>query len=271
MTLETSRPDPVITQLTGPDGPFEIVVEDVARASRPRCTGSGCGRCGELRRAERRRAPTSPGSCRATGGSPSPSTTALVRGAARVRSRRSASSAATGSRSCSANCPEWVIMFWACALHRRDRGAAQRVVEDRGARVRALRFGRAGARRRHEALRARARPCSASLPALEHVFVIDGRRGRRRSARPFARAARRPGDPGMPDVAGRRGRHLRDPLHVGHDGPPEGRDDHAPPDPRQPAEHHRARRRAGDARHAAAGGRSRAAEPRRCSSCRCST
>ena len=85
------------------------------RASRRRSTSSACGRCASSWR-RTRRAPTSTGSCRAIGGSRSASTTA-------VRARARAQSLAElgverGDRVAlvSANVPEWVIMFWACAM-----------------------------------------------------------------------------------------------------------------------------------------------------------
>ena len=71
----------------------------------------------------------------------------------------------------------------------------------------------------------------------------------RRSTRPTAPRVRSPssiagaGRSGRCRRRRRRGRPPRDPLHVGHDRAAEGRDAHAPPGDREPAEHHRARRR----------------------------
>ena len=153
---------------------------------------------------------------------------------------------------------------------RRRVRAAQRVVEGRGARV-----------------RARATParkvlfCDPKRWAVVRDVVADARptsstSSSPTSTRPTARPARRPScstptDPGaLPDVAVARGRPARDPLHLGHDREAEGRDDHAPPGAREPAEPRvpRARSRPRRARRRPT---RRTSRPRTCSSCRCST
>ncbi|MDQ1467917.1 MAG: steroid-24-oyl-CoA synthetase, partial [Actinomycetota bacterium] len=108
-----AQPDPVIAQLTGPGGQFEIVVEDVlgkpTQVYRRRMRSLG-----ELVEQSASR----------------PDLTWLVQGDRRLTFaehdhavRQCAQSlqelgVARGDRVaiCSANCPEWVIMFWACAL-----------------------------------------------------------------------------------------------------------------------------------------------------------
>ena len=255
-------------ELTGPGGPFEIVTEDVLgvplQVYKPAAA---------LDARPRRRAPTpaatSTGSCRATAASPTASTTRSVRRAAAA------------------------LLDLGVEPRRPGRGPLgqhHRVGRDvlglRGASARrACRSTRGGRRRSWSSRCATPAPrcCSATRSAgrssatssadsttLEHVFVIGPRRARR------PRPARRwtllePADPGaLPDVAGRRGRPARDPLHVGHHREAEGRDDHPPPGARQPAEP-----RAASAAIAAAQGAAESAHRhpgrRTCSSCRCST
>ncbi len=153
----------------------------------------------------------------------------------------------------SANVPEWVITWWACAVL-----GATLVPLNAWWKAEELEFGLddSGAKvligdaRRIAAVRDRL----GALAALEHVFVIDGPGDE--VVRPFAELDRRPGRPGYAGIADRRGRRARDPLHVGHDGQAQGRDRLAPPGDRERAEHHRHGRRPGDAGHTAAGSRS---------------
>ena len=196
------------------------------------------------------------------------------RGRARCSRRRwpsSASSAATASRCCSANIPEWVITFWACAML-----GAVLVPLNAWWKAEELEFGLVDSEAK--VLIGDAKRCaidratgSPEIRELEHVFVIgadapDGAGAAVRGAR------RRRTTRAMPPRRRRRGRPARDPLHVGHDRAAEGRDAHAPPGDREPAEHHRA---AASRRRCAARRRPRpthgAADRRRCSSCRCST
>ena len=177
-----------LATLTGPGGPFEIVVEDVlgvplqvyTPAGSARCATSCCGadargdvdwvvqgdRRLTLRRAQRARPPR--------------------------RGRRcstSASSRATASRCCSANNVEWVVMFWACAVIGAACVPAQRVVEGRGARVRARRLRGEGAVLRPEALGGRPRRRRRRSPDARARLRHRSRRARRSGA-PGRRAAR---------------------------------------------------------------------------------
>ena len=165
-----SEPDPVVAQLTGPGGPFEIVVEDVlgtpTQVYRQRMRALG-----EVLEQSAARADV----------------TWLVQGDRRLtyaehdawvrqcaRSLR-ALGVSRGDRVSivSANCPEWVVMFWACALV-----GAIAVPLNAWWKTEELEFGftDSGAKmlvtdaKRLEMVR----PILGSLPALEHVFVIGG-------------------------------------------------------------------------------------------------
>jgi long-chain acyl-CoA synthetase len=163
------QPDPVISQLTGREGPFEIVIEDVlgkpTQVYRTRMRALG-----ELVAQSAAR----------------PDVTWLVQGDRRltfaehdlaVRQAAAGLEAlgvARGDRVaiCSANCPEWVIMFWACALV-----GAIAVPLNAWWKTEELEFGLSdsGARvlvadtKRLDLVR----PVLGALPALEHIFVID--------------------------------------------------------------------------------------------------
>src|SRR3954470_22860874 len=107
------EPDPVIAQLTGPEGPFEIVVEDVlgvpTQVYRQRMRALG-----ELVTQSAGRSDATwlvQGDRRLTFGEHD----ALVRQAARALRVYGVT---RGDRVAivSANCPEWSVMFWACGL-----------------------------------------------------------------------------------------------------------------------------------------------------------
>ena len=105
----------------------------------------------------------------------------------------------------------------------RDRGRPQRLVDDRGDRVRAARLGKPlpGGRRaplpaRGSAARPASPASSASSTSASHPPA---------GVAPIAEILRS-GDAG-PDRADRRGRSLRDPLHLGHHRPLEGLHHHA--------------------------------------------
>jgi long-chain acyl-CoA synthetase len=179
--VQLSEPDPVIAQLTGPDGPFEIVVEDVlgtpTQVYRQRMRALGQVLDQSAARAD---------------------LTWLVQGDRRLTFAEHDAAARQCARSLqalgiargdrvaivSANCPEWVVMFWACALI-----GAIAVPLNAWWKTEELEFGLtdSGARvlvtdaKRLELVR----PILGSLPALERVFVIgaDGDPG---NAEPFA-------------------------------------------------------------------------------------
>jgi long-chain acyl-CoA synthetase len=96
----------------------------------------------------------------------------------------------------SANVPEWVITWWACAIL-----GATLVPLNAWWKAEELEFGLSDSeskvliadQRRIDLVRDRL----ASLPALEHVFVIDGEPGG--DVRAFAELVGDPGDPGLPD------------------------------------------------------------------------
>lgn len=162
------QPDPVIAQLTGADGPFEIVVEDVlgkpTQVYRHRMHALG-----ELVAKSEERSDA----------------TWLVQGDRRLTfaehdlavrrcaSHLTALGIGRGDRVaiCSANCPEWVIVFWACALV-----GAIAVPLNAWWKTEELEFGLAdsGARvlvadeKRVELVR----PVLGALPAVEHIFAI---------------------------------------------------------------------------------------------------
>jgi long-chain acyl-CoA synthetase len=164
------QPDPVIAQLTGPDGPFEIVVEDVlgkptqVYRQRMRALGEVLEQSG-----------------------PRAELTWLVQGDRRLTYADHNAAARQCARSLqalgitrgdrvaivSANCPEWVVMFWACALV-----GAIAVPLNAWWKTDELEFGLtdSGARllvadaKRLELVR----PILGALPGLERVFVIGG-------------------------------------------------------------------------------------------------
>ena len=213
-----------LATLTGPGGPFEIVVEDVLgvplQVYRQRL-GSMRDLVAGRRRARRRRL--------GRAGRPA----AHLRRAQRARAPHAAAllelGVGPGDRVAvlSANNVEWVVMFWACAVI----GAAcvplnawwkaeelEFALADSGAKVLFCDPKRWAV----------VRDVVTTLEDLEHVFVtdLDAPDG---PARPGAELLA-PEDPGaLPDVDGPRGRPARDPLHLGHDRPAQGRDHHAPP------------------------------------------
>ena len=232
-----NEPDPVISQLTGPGGPFEIVVEDVL--GRPTQVYSRRMRAlGEVVAQSAARSDVTwlvQGDRRLTFGEHDDAVRRCARGLESL-------GVARGDRVaiCSANTPEWVIVFWACALL-----GAIAVPLNAWWKTEELEFGLADSasrvlvadKKRLELVR----PVLDALPELEHVFVMGDENDAQ--ATPFAKLLESDDRRGV--RGGRRRRHLRHPLHVGNDGAAEGRHDHAPADPRQPPEHHRARRRPG--------------------------
>src|SRR5204863_512474 len=85
---------------------------------------------------------------------------------------------------CSANCPEWVIVFWACALV-----GAIAVPLNAWWKTEELEFGLADSGARVLVADKKridlARPVLGSLPALEHVFMIGAHETGDPVARPF--------------------------------------------------------------------------------------
>jgi long-chain acyl-CoA synthetase len=163
------QPDPVLSQLTGPEGPFEIVVEDVLGIP-TQVYKTRMKALGELVAQSAGR----------------PDITWLVQGDRRltfaehdlaVRQAAAGLEAlgiARGDRVAivSANCPEWVIMFWACALV-----GAIAVPLNAWWKTEELEFGLSDSGARVLVADAKrldlVRPVLGALPALEHVFVID--------------------------------------------------------------------------------------------------
>ena len=96
----------------------------------------------------------------------------------------------------SANVPEWVVTWWACAIL-----GATLVPLNAWWKAEELEFGLSDSeskvliadQRRIDLLRDRL----AALPALEHVFVVDGEPAG--NVRAFAELVADPGDPGLPD------------------------------------------------------------------------
>ena len=267
-----TEPDPVLAQLTGPGGPFEIVREDVLGVE----TQVYAQRMRTLRELMAQSAARADLDFVVQGDDARRSPD--VRAARRAGARGCRGAGAPRRRR---GRPRRVVLGEQSRLGRdvlgvrgarRGRRAAERVVEGRGARVRPERLRGEGVDLRRAPAGGDRRPARRRSRRCEHVFVIgdaspDGvgaldrcavRRSRRRPRRSRRGAARRR-------------RPARDHLHVGHDGPAEGRDAHAPAGDREPVEHHRARCRGRDARHAAARSRRPACSRRRCSSCRCST
>ncbi len=254
-----------IAQLTGPGAPFEIVVDDVV-GHPMQVYKNRMQSLRELMAQNAARADVDwlvQGDRRLTYGEHDLLARRLARSlaAAGCRARRSRR-ARVGER---ARVGRHLVGVRHSRRHSR---AAERVVEGRGARVRSRRLGRQGADRRRPPARDRPRPARGAARArtrLRHrrpgrrdrAFVLRAGRGHRRSR--------------DPRLAHRRGRHPRDPLHVGDDRQAQGCDRVAPSGDRERAEHHRDGCRAGDARYAAAGSRSGAADgqsPRRAA---CST
>jgi long-chain acyl-CoA synthetase len=181
-----SESDPVIAQLTGPGAPFEIGVEEVlgtpTQVYRKRMRSIG-----ELVAQSAARSDLTwivQGDRRLTFGEHDAAVRRCAHGLGSIGVGR-------GDRVaiCSANSPEWVIMFWACALI-----GAIAVPLNAWWKSEELEFGLAdsGARvlvadkKRLEL----ARPVLDALPALEHVFVVGGHDqgdGKDQVAVPFAK------------------------------------------------------------------------------------
>ena len=239
----------VRAQLTGPGGMFEVGTEEVARPADGGLQGAACrrsaggrgrpdaGRRPDLHRLRRphlrlrhlrRRRPTAwPTPC-ATG---------------------SASRKGDRVAVLSQNNPEWCLTFWATSatapilVGLNGWWTTDEIVyglQDSGAKV------LVADRKRFERIAGAAR----RVPDLEHVFLIDCSPadvglGRRPAAAPLRRAHRPTHRHDFVDQDDRRGRRRGHLLHVGHDGPAEGRDLHPPEHDRQPPEHdvQRGRRR----------------------------
>ena len=177
--------DPVL-QLTGPGRP----VRD-RRRGHPRHPDAGLQAAHDVAaRAhgrERARAPTSNGSCKAneryTFGEHDRRARVLAAKLTELGVERGDRVALV-----SANLPEWVITWWACAIIGRRPRSAERVVEDRGARVRSRRLGRQGVDRGRQAVRDDPRAVAGDPRAAARV---RHRRRRTRRAGPSVRRAHR--------------------------------------------------------------------------------
>jgi len=182
-----------IAQLTGPSGPFEIVVEDVV--GHPMQVYKQ--RIGSLRDLMAQNGPRAgvdwlvQGDQRFTYGEHDRVARVLARSLAQLGVRRGDRVALV-----SANVPEWVVTWWACAVL-----GATLVPLNAWWKAEELEFGLGdseakvliGDARRVALVRDRL----ASLPALEHVFVIDGPGDG--TVRRFADLIDHPDDPGMPE------------------------------------------------------------------------
>ena len=134
-SLIVASTDPVLAQLTGPGGPFEIVVEDVlgipTQVYKQRMTSLR-----ELMDADATRAATSTGWCRATSSYTYGEHDRLARRARRRISPSSASSAAIASRCARRTCPS------GCSRGGRARSSARSSSRStRGGRAEELEFG----------------------------------------------------------------------------------------------------------------------------------
>lgn len=163
-----NEPDPVISQLTGPGGPFEIVIEDVL--GRPTQVYNRRMRAlGEVVAQSAARSDVTwivQGDRRLTFGEHDDAVRRCARGLESL-------GVARGDRVaiCSANTPEWVVVFWACALL-----GAIAVPLNAWWKTDELEFGLADSasrvlvadKKRIELVR----PVLDALPELEHVFVM---------------------------------------------------------------------------------------------------
>ena len=224
--------DPVLDQLTGPGGPFEIVTEPVLgvplQVYKDRLTSFR-----DIVAMADARAEVDfivQGDRRLTFGEHN----ALVR---RVAAAFLDLGIVHGDRVAilSANNPEWVVLFWAAA-------ALGVVVVPLNAwwKTEELEFGLRDSGAKLLCCDARrwalVRDTVAELEDLEHVFVMDLEAPRRHGPAGDRADGDRPGGHARADRGCRRGRPPRHPLHLGHHRPPEGRHRHPPPGDREPAE-----------------------------------
>ncbi|HUI49704.1 MAG TPA: class I adenylate-forming enzyme family protein [Acidimicrobiia bacterium] len=182
-----------IAQLTGPDGPFEIVVEEVAGHAM-HVYKQRMRSLRELMSQNAARADVDwlvQGDRRLTYGEHDRQARVLARSLAQLGVQRGDRVALV-----SANVPEWVITWWACAIL-----GATLVPLNAWWKADELEFGLSDSEskvliadaRRIALLRDRL----GELPALQHVFVIDGPADS--TVRAFAELVADPGDPGIPE------------------------------------------------------------------------
>jgi long-chain acyl-CoA synthetase len=188
-----TQTDPVLAQLTGPGGPFEIVVEDIL-GNPTHVYKQRMHSLRELMEANAARADVEwlvQDDVRYTFGEHD-------RIARVIASKLAALGVERGDRValCSANVPEWVLTWWACAIL-----GAVLVPLNAWWKTEELEFGLVdsgskvliGDARRIEMVRERL----PEIRELEHVFVI-GVEDPEPPARPFTELTDDPGDPGMP-------------------------------------------------------------------------
>jgi len=182
-----------IAQLTGPSGPFEIVVEDVV--GHPMQVYKQ--RMGSLRDVMAQNAARADvdwlvqGDRRLTYGEHDRLARVLARSLAQLGVGRGDRVALV-----SANVPEWVVTWWACAVL-----GATLVPLNAWWKAEELEFGLGdseakvliGDARRVDLVRDRL----AALPALEHVYVVDGAGDE--TIRPFSELIDHADEPGMPE------------------------------------------------------------------------
>ena len=182
-----------IAQLTGPDGPFEIVVEEVAGHAM-QVYKQRMRSLRELMSQNAARADVDwlvQGDRRLTYGEHDRQARVLARSLAQLGVQRGDRVALV-----SANVPEWVITWWACAIL-----GATLVPLNAWWKADELEFGLSDSEskvliadaRRIALLRDRL----GELPALQHVFVIDGPADS--TVRAFAELVADPSDPGIPE------------------------------------------------------------------------
>ena len=259
----------IAAQLTAPGAPFELTTRDGARAAsaacfaQPRALAAREGR--ERGPARRRRSAWST----ASAASRTRDFARGVWGAARALARGPRPRAGRPPRGPLLQLPGLAHRALRRGLGRRHRRRAQRLVGDRGDRLRPRATRAAASWSSTSACSRASSRCSAASPASRRssTSATNPPRGHACRSSELLEPARR-----AADDADRRGRPVRAALHLGHDGPLEGLHHHAPRHDRAGAGHPvRERRSARCSPARPLLGRRAAASPRRCSPRRSST
>ena len=174
--------DEVVAQLTGPGAPFEIVTETVGRSpdeelEEPRALDA---REDRERRPARRRDRMVHGERRISYGEFARLVWGTARGAAR---RARAAHAATASAILAYNSPDWLIALFGATSARRHRRRAQRLVGDRGDRVRARAIRAAASWSSTSGCGRASSRCVGKIPSLEKIFYIGAQSAARARCR----------------------------------------------------------------------------------------